>query len=110
MVSQEIIQAAITTYFAANNALDVDGFVNAFAEDASIYNAGEISPITGREAIRQVALQSLTPFQEGSVTMDRVFIVGNGAAVFYSGHLTAKNGRKANVEGIDVFEVNDEGK
>ena len=110
MISQEVIRTAITNYFAVNNALDVEGFVNAFAADASIYNAGEVSPLTGRDAIRQVAEQSLLPFQEGSVAIERIFIVENGAAVFYKGHLTAKNGRRAEIEGIDVFEINAEGK
>ncbi|GHO47058.1 nuclear transport factor 2 family protein [Ktedonospora formicarum] len=110
MVSQKVIRAAIEAYFSANNALDVEGFVNAFAPDASMYNVAEISPITGHEAIRQVARQMLLPCEETAVTMDKIFITGNGAAIFYSGHLTAKNGRTAQVEGIDVFEVNDEGK
>src|SRR5690349_13766737 len=83
MVSQEVILTATTNYFAADNAIDVDGFVNAFAADASIYNAGEVSPLTGRNAIRQVADQSLLPLPEGSVAIERIFIVENGAAVFY---------------------------
>lgn len=110
MVSHESIRAAITAYFAANNARDVDGFVNAFAADAALYNVAETSPITGRDAVLQVAQQSLTPYREVSATIERIFISGNGAAVFYTGHLTAQNGRTAPIEGIDVFEINDEGK
>lgn len=110
MVSEKIILETITTYFAANNAQDVEGFVNIFAEDASIYNAGEVSPVSGREAIRQVAEQTLLPFQETNVSMERVFIADNGAAVFYTGQLTARNGRSAEIEGIDVFEINAAGK
>ena len=110
MLSEKIILEALTTYFAVNNALDIEGFVNIFAADASMYNAAEISPVSGREAIRQVAEQTLLPFQEANVTMERVFIAGNGAAVSYTGQLTAKNGRTAEIEGIDVFEINAEGK
>lgn len=110
MISEKSILAAITTYFAANNALDVEGFVDIFAPDASLYNVAEVSPVSGQEAIRKVAEQTLLPFQETHVSMERVFIAGNGAAVFYTGQLTAKNGRTAQIEGIDVFEINEEGK
>jgi steroid delta-isomerase len=110
MTSEEVIQATITAYFAANNALDVEGFENAFAPDALLYNAGETSPISGREAVRQVAEQSLLPFQKMEVQIERCYIVGNGAAVSYVGQIVAHNGREAQIAGIDVFEINDDGK
>jgi len=110
MVSQEVILKTIAAYFAANNALDVEGFVNVFAPDAALYNAGEVSPISGQEAVRQVAEQSLIPFQKMEVHIERTFIMGNGAAVFYTGSITAQNGRKAQAVGIDVFEINEDGK
>jgi steroid delta-isomerase len=110
MVSQEVILKTITAYFAANNALDVEGFVNAFAPDATLYNAGEVSPVSGQKAVRHVAEQSLLPFQKMEVQIERTFIAGNGAAVFYTGFITAKNGKRAQAAGIDVFEINDDGK
>ena len=110
MVSEEAIRATIATYFAANNALDIEGFVNAFAPDAALYNAGEVSPISGREAVRRVAEQSLLPFRHMNIAIERLFIVGNGAAAFYTGSMTAQSGREAHVAGIDVFEINDNGK
>ena len=39
-----------------------------------------------------------------------MFIAGNSAAVKWTGQLTAKNGRSLTFEGIDVLDVNDEGK
>lgn len=110
MVSQEAILKTITAYFAANNALDIEGFVNAFAPDAALYNAGEVSPISGYEAVRHVAEQSLLPFQKMEIQIERTFIAGNGAAVFYTGFITAKNGKRVLAAGIDVFEINDDGK
>ena len=35
---------------------------------------------------------------------------GNGAAVKWTGHGTSTSGREVNFEGIDIFEVNDDGK
>ncbi len=110
MVTQEVIQAAITAYFAANNALDVDAFADAFALNACMYNPVGTPPITGQDAIRQAAQHFMAPYHGMNATMDRLFISGNGAAVLYTAHITVKNGRTASVEGIDVFEVNDEGK
>lgn len=110
MVSQKDIQGAINTYFAANNALDVDGFVDAFAPNASMYNNPGAPPITGQDAIRQVAQRFMAPYSQMNATQDRVFISGNGAAVVYTAQFTAKNGRTASVQGIDIFEVNDQGK
>jgi steroid delta-isomerase len=110
MVSQEIMQATITDYFEANNALDVERFVNSFAEDAVLYYVGPNSPIAGTAAVRQVAEQSLTPFSEMKATIKRIFFAEDGAAVFYTVNMTAKNGRTATTEGIDVMEINSEGK
>jgi len=110
MVSQKDIQGAINTYFAANNAFDVDGFVDAFAPNASMYNNPGAPPITGQDAIRQVAQRFMAPYSQMNATHDRVFISGNGAAVLYTAQFTAKNGRTASVPGIDIFEVNDAGK
>src|SRR5690242_11665460 len=110
MVSQEIIQATITNYFAANNTLDVERFVNSFAAEAVLYYAGPISPVTGAAAVRLVAEQSLTPFSEMKATINHIFIAEDGAAVFYTVYLMAKNGRTATTEGIDVMEINGEGK
>ena len=94
----------------ANNALDVEGFVDAFAPNAAMYNTPGAPPITGQDAIRQVAQRFMAPYREMNATQDRVFISGNGAAVLYSAQFTAKNGRTASVQGIDIFEVNDQGK
>lgn len=110
MVTQEMIKGAIASYLAANNALDLESFVNAFAEDAALYNVAEISPLVGQEAVRRVAEQSLAPFQKMQVKPERIFITGNGAALFYSGQATLKNGREMHLEGIDVFEINEPGK
>lgn len=110
MVSREIIQKTIRDYFAANEALDVEQFVNSFTEDATLYYAGPVSPVSGTANIRQVAEQSLTPFREMGATIKRIFFTEDGAAVFYTVHLTGKNGRSTTTDGIDVMEITDEGK
>ena len=110
MIAPEVIHATITSYFAANNARDVEAFVSVFATDAALYNISENSPIIGHEAIRQATQQLLDPYSELDATINRIFTSDNGAAVFYTAHLITKNGRSATVEGIDVFEMNEDGK
>lgn len=110
MVAQGVIQNTISNYFAANNGLDIERFVNAFTEGAVLYYAGPTSPMSGPEAVRQVAEQSLAPFSKLEATVQRIFFAEDGAAVFYRVQMTAKNGRSAASEGIDVMEITDEGK
>lgn len=109
MVAPEVIQATVTNYMAANNALDVERFVAMFAPDATFYNVTP-EPVSGPEAVRQIAEQSLIPFQEMNATINQTFISDDGAAVYYTVQMTAKNGRQVVSDGIDVFEVNNEGK
>jgi steroid delta-isomerase len=49
-------------------------------------------------------------FQVVALTEDHVFIVGNTAAVKWTGRAIGKNGQSANFEGIDVIECDDAGK
>ena len=44
------------------------------------------------------------------MTQDHVFLSGNRVAVKFTGRGTGKNGRAVVFEGIDVFEINQEGK
>ena len=44
------------------------------------------------------------------MTADHIFLSGNRAAVKFTGRGTGKNGRQVIFEGIDVFEINQEGK
>lgn len=110
MIAQETIRTTIASYFAANEALDVERFIAAFAPGATFYYAGPVSPASGPQALRQVAEQSLAPFSAMQVTINRIFFVENGAAISYTAHLTGKNGYTANAEGIDVMEIDSAGK
>lgn len=110
MISQETIRATVASYFAANEALDVERFISAFAPDATFYYAGPVSPVSGPQAVRQVAEFSLAPFSALKATINHIFCVENGAAVSYTVQLTGKNGRTASSEGIDVMEIDSAGK
>ncbi len=110
MLSNEIIRTIVAEYFAAIRAMDPAAWANTFAEDGVTHDPVGTPPHQGREALRQFMQGILVMFQEAGLTEDDVFVAGNGAAVKWTARGVAKNGRRIQFEGIDVFEVNDAGK
>ena len=104
------ISRAVRAYFLAIRAMDADGFANTFAEDGTTYDPVGTSGITGREAIREFLQSICANFKSVGLTEDCVFVAGNGAAVKWTGKGTSTNGREVRFEGVDVFEVNEDGK
>jgi steroid Delta-isomerase len=110
MASKESIQSAIAAYFGALRAMAPNGFADAFAPNGVTHDPVGTPPHMGRDAIRQFLQGILDGCVQFGLSEDHVFIAGNSAAIKWSGHLTAKNGRSIAFEGVDVLEVNDEGK
>ena len=108
--SREQIEKAVRQYFAAIRARDADAWTDAFAEDAVSHDPVGAPPHLGHEGVRHFFEQINAPFQEVSLQAQEMFIAGNSAAVKWRGEGTGKNGRDVTFEGIDIFEVNDQGK
>lgn len=104
------ISRAVRGYFLAIRAMDAEAFANSFAEDGTTYDPVGTPGVTGREAIRDFLISIAKNFKSVSLTEDSVFIAGNGAAVKWTGKGTSTTGKEVNFEGIDVFEVNEDGK
>ena len=109
-VAPDKISRAVRAYFLAIRAMDVDAIANTFAEDGTTFDPVGTSGITGRDGIREFFQSIFKNFKSAGLTEDSVFVAGNGAAVKWTGHGTSANGGEVKFEGIDVFEVNDEGK
>jgi len=109
-VSPDQISRAVRTYFLAIRAMDADAFANAFAEDGTTCDPLGAPPISGRDAIREFFQSICKNFEIVALNEDSVFVAGNGAAVKWTGHGTSINGKEVKFEGVDVFEVNSEGK
>lgn len=109
-MSNNQTQKAVADYFAAIRAMDVDGWLSTFAEDAVTNDPVGAPPLNGHAALRQFFEGIAGAFEKVGLFEDQVFINGNEAAVKWTGRGTGKNGREVTFEGIDVFEVNDEGK
>ena len=109
-VEPERISRAIRAYFLAIRAMDADAFANTFAEDGTTYDPVGSEGVTGRDAIREFLSSICANFKSVALTEDSIFVAGNGAAVKWTGKGTSKNGKNVNFEGIDVFEVDADGK
>ena len=109
-ISPDRVSRAVRGYFLAIHAMDPQAFANAFAEDGTTYDPVGTPGITGRQAIREFLESICKNFKTVGLTEDSVFVAGNGAAVKWTGKGTSSGGREVNFEGIDVFELNQEGK
>ena len=109
-ISADRISRAVRGYFLAIRAMDADAFANSFAEDGTTYDPVGTPGITGREGIREFLVSIAKNFKTVSLSEDSIFVAGNGAAVKWTGQGTGVNGKEVHFEGIDVFEVNEDGK
>ena len=108
-VSPDRVSRAVRGYFLAIRAMDPEAFANAFAEDGTTHDPHGSTAITGRVALREFFQSICENFKSVGLTEDSI-VAGNGAAVKWTGKGTSTNGREVNFEGIDVFEVNQDGK
>ena len=109
-VAPDKISRAVRAYFLAVRAMDVDAIANTFAEDGTTCDPMGTPPVSGREGVRVFFQSIFKNFKSVALDEDSVFVAGNGAAVKWTGHGTSTNGGEVKFEGIDVFEVNDDGK
>ncbi len=109
-VSPDKISRAVRAYFLAIRAMDAEAFANTFAEDGTTCDPIGTPPISGRPAIREFLESICKNFKSVGLTEDSVFVAGNGAAVKWTGSGTSASGKEVRFEGVDVFEINQEGK
>ena len=109
-VAPDKISRAVRAYFLALRAMDAEAIANTFAEDGATCDPMGVPPMNGRAAVREFFASVFKNFKSVGLTEDSVFVAGSGAAVKWTGHGTSVNGKEVDFEGIDVFEVNQEGK
>ena len=90
--------------------MDADAFANTFAEDGTTFDPVDSPGITGRAALREFFQSICKNFKSVGLTEDSVFVAGNGAAVKWTGRGTSNSGKEVKFEGVDVIEVNQDGK
>ena len=110
MASKEAIQSAVAAYFAATGSMDANAVAEAFAPDGVANDPVGTPPHAGRDAIRRFMERTLVETERVVATPDQVFVAGDGAAFSWTVQLTTKHGRSVTFKGIDVIQVNDQGK
>ena len=101
---------AVAAYFTAIRAMDAQAFVATFAEGALVFDSAAGEPIEGHRELRAFFEGFCSIFETLEQVEDAAFYAFEGAAVKWTGHGVYKEGGEVVFEGIDVFEVNDEGK
>jgi steroid Delta-isomerase len=109
-ISPDKISRAVRAYFLAIRAMDAEAYANTFAEDGTTFDPEGTPGITGRPALHEFLQSICKNFKSVSLDEDSVFVAGNGAAVKWTGHGTSASGKEVKFEGIDVFEMNEDGK
>ena len=108
-MTSENVPAVVARYFSAIGEMDPDAWAACFAEQGTSYEPGSPTPLQGHAALRQFLAGVLGAFEKITMTQDHVFLSDNRVAVKFTGRGTGKNGRPVLFEGIDVFEINQEG-
>ncbi|HEY0386287.1 MAG TPA: nuclear transport factor 2 family protein [Pyrinomonadaceae bacterium] len=110
LVEQASVEKVVADYFAAIRAMDASAWVSTFAADGVSYDPVGAPPAEGHKGLRQFFEAIAGAFEKIEFFEDHVFICGRRAAVKWSARGVGKSGREVTFAGIDVFEVNDEGK
>lgn len=109
-MSTEKIASLVTIYFDNMAAMNPEGWLEIFSEDAVIHDPVGTLPRRVHKDSQQF-FKLLSNFcEEIELCKDYIFLVKNGAAVKWTMQIVAKNRCRAVSEGISVFEINDAGK
>jgi steroid delta-isomerase len=109
-MSAEAISKVVADYFRAIRDMNLEAWLDTFAIDAVSHDPVGGQPLEGHDSLRQFFTGIAGAFETVRLTEDSVFVSGNGAAVKWAGCGIGKNGREVSFEGIDVFEINADGK
>ena len=108
--STALARRAVAAYFAAIRAMNVQAFVAVFADNALTFDPDTAAPVEGHEELRAFFQARRSTFETLEQVEDAAFFAHEGAAVKWTGHGIRKGGGRVFFEGIDVFEVNEEGR
>lgn len=109
-MSKEAIEAVIATYFANMAAMNPEGWVENFAENAVSYDPVGHPPTKVHEGFREFFGQLQATFQQLKPKTEHIFVAGNEAAVKWTIEGISQGGKSVTFEGITVFQVNEAGK
>ncbi len=104
------IASLVNTYFDNMAAMNAQGWLDIFAEDAVIQDPVGEPPKIVHKDLEQLFKILSNFFKLIEIAQNEVFFVKNGAAVRWTMQVVAKSDRHVTAEGISIFEINDVGK
>lgn len=104
------IEAAVEEYFASVGAFDVQRYVNNFAVDGVLEDPVGTPPLQGSSAIAAFITNIIAPFSEIKHRIQEITVCGHEAAVNWKLNLTTTTGKKITIDGMGVFNFNQDGK
>src|SRR5919199_5885278 len=100
--STEEITALLTIYFSNMAAMNAEGWLEIFSEDAVIHDpVGTPPKLVHKDSHHFFKILS-NFFEQIELSKDNIFSVKNGAAVKWTMQVVAKSGSHATAEGISV--------
>ncbi|MEA5579905.1 nuclear transport factor 2 family protein [Nodularia harveyana UHCC-0300] len=105
-MAHSAIETIISAYFANIAAMNPEGWVDNFAEDAMSYDPVGEPPTKVHEGYREFIAQLQGFFQKIEPTTEHIFVAANEAAVKWTMHGVTKRGKSVIFEGITIFEIN----
>jgi steroid delta-isomerase len=109
-MNRETVKATVTSLIAAIQKRDCDAWLACFADDARNYNPVGTPPIQGHDGLRRIFDNMVGVMKDWKFTAESMFVAGNEAAVKYTATGVLKNGKMVVIDGINVYEVNEQGK
>ena len=109
-LTPEQIEAAVEEYFNAVGAFDIQRYVNTFAPDGVLEDPVGTPPIQGSAALGAFIAGISAPFSEIKHKIQEVIVCGHEAAVNWKLHLKTTTGKKIVVDGMGIFNFNENGK
>ena len=104
------IEAAVEEYFASVAAFDVPRYVNNFAPDGVLEDPVGTPPLQGTSVIAGYIAAIIAPFSEIKPKIQDVIVCGHEAAVNWKLNLTTTTGKKITIDGMGIFNFNQDGK
>ncbi|MEO1377838.1 MAG: nuclear transport factor 2 family protein [Cyanobacteria bacterium J06635_10] len=109
-MSPEEIESIVNSYLANISAMNAEGWVENFAEDALSYDPVGEPPTLIHEGFQEFIGQLKAVFTKLEATKEHLFIAGGEAALKWTMQGVSKTQKVVTFEGITIFEINDAGK
>ncbi|MBD2595647.1 nuclear transport factor 2 family protein [Nostoc spongiaeforme FACHB-130] len=109
-MSSTAIETIIAAYFSNITAMNPEGWIENFAEDAVSHDPVGEPPVKIREDYHRFIGQLQAVFEKLAATTEHIFVAANEAAVKWTMQGVSKTGKSVSFEGITIFEINQDGK